>query len=136
MKEPSRLPAPRTLAGCSSRCVRTALLRKCRKNWPWLAVVVSLQIAQPADAERADRWRPNPAVGLLESVALRIHWLESTDELREAAENSGQKIDENYLKGFSILRRNTQTGAYTCDLYVVKMAGAHVDEDRTTTFGH
>jgi hypothetical protein len=40
------------------------------------------------------------------------------------------------LNGFSILKRNTATGEYVCDLYVVKMTGAYVDEDRTTTFGH
>jgi hypothetical protein len=36
----------------------------------------------------------------------------------------------------SILTRNTATGEYSCDLYVVKMTGAYVDRDRTTTFGH
>src|SRR5262245_47415498 len=96
----------------------------------------SLELVSRANAESLDRWRPNPTVGLLESVALNVHWLDSTDELREAAQNSGQNINLKYLKGFSILKRNTETGAYTCDVYVVKMSGAHVDEDRTTTFGH
>ena len=98
--------------------------------------MASLDLVGPANAESPDRWRANPSVGILENVALRIHWLDSTDELREAAQNSGQRVNENYLKGFSILKRNTETGAYTCDLYVVKMTGALVDEDRTTTFGH
>ena len=111
-------------------------LRRKRRGWAWLVVLASLELAEPATAESPDRWRPNPSVGLLEGVALRIHWLNSTDELREAAEGSGQPINDNYLKGFSILKRNTKTGEYVCDLYVVKMTGAFIDGDRTTTFGH
>jgi hypothetical protein len=92
--------------------------------------MASLELAGPATAESPDRWRPNPSVGLLEGVTLRIHWFESTDELREAASK------EIGLNGFSILKRNTTTGAYVCDLYVVKMTHAYIDGDRTTTFGH
>lgn len=102
----------------------------------FLTGIASLELVGPANAGSLDRWRPNPVVGLLESVALRIHWLDSIDELRWTAENSGQEINEKHLKGFSILSRNTNTGAYTCDVYVVEMTGSHVDENRTTTFGH
>ena len=102
----------------------------------FLAVLASLELVVPARAESPDRWRAYPSVGLLEGVALRIHWFDSTDELREAAENSGQDIKEIGLNGFSILKRNTKTGEYVCDLYVVKMTGAYIDGDRTTTFGH
>ena len=98
--------------------------------------MASLGLVDPAAAESPDRWRPYPNVGLLEGVALRIHWFDSTDELREAAKNSGQEINEIGLNGFSILKRNTKTGEYVCDLYVVKMTGAQIDGDRTTTFGH
>jgi len=98
--------------------------------------LASLGLVDPANAESPDRWRTYPSVGLLEGVTLRIHWFESTDELREAAKNSGQEINEIGLNGFSMLKRNTKTGEYVCDLYVVKMTGAQVDGDRTTTFGH
>ena len=98
--------------------------------------MASLDLVGPANAQSPDRWRPNPAVGLLESVALRIHWLDSTDELREAAKSDGRDIKQMGLHGFSVLKRNTETGTYVCDVYVVKMTGAHVDEGRTTTFGH
>jgi hypothetical protein len=111
-------------------------LRTCVQGCASLALLASLGLADPANAERADRWRPYPNVGLLKSVALRIHWFESTDELREAAKNSGQEIKEIGLNGFSTLKRNTKTGEYVCDLYVVKMTGAQVDGDHTTTFGH
>jgi hypothetical protein len=117
--------------GPGNRLFRCQLYR-----WSWLLVLASLELVYPAAAESPDRWRPHPSVGLLEGVTLRIHWLASKDELREAAENSGQAINENYLKGFSILKRNTKTGAYTCDLYVLRMTGTHVDADRTMTFGH
>ena len=107
------------------------------RGWAWLAVVLaSLELVCPAAAEGPDRWRAYPNVGLLEGVTLRIHWFDSTDELREAAKSSGQEINEIGLNGFSILKRNTKTGDYVCDLYVVRMTGAHIDGDRTTTFGH
>jgi hypothetical protein len=99
-------------------------------------LLASLGLVGSASADRPDRWRPHPSVGLLESVILRIHWFDSTAELREAAKNSGQEIKEIGLNGFSILKRNAETGAYVCDLYVVRMTGAFIDGDRTTTFGH
>ncbi len=92
--------------------------------------------AVSADGPKAERWRTLPAVGLLTNVAVRMHWFDSSEELRAASERSGQAINEVGLHGFSILRRNTQTGDYVCDIYVVKMTGAYVDGDRTTTFGH
>lgn len=101
-----------------------------------LIALTSLVVVCPANADGPDRWRPQQSVGLLERVTLRIHWFESTAELREASKNSGQAIKEIGLNGFSILKRNTQTGEYVCDLYVVKMTGAFIDGDRTTTFGH
>jgi hypothetical protein len=101
-----------------------------------MGLMVLSGLGNPAHAEVPDRWSPNPDVGLREGMTLRIHWFESSAELREAAENSGQEIKEIGLLGYSILRRNTQTGEYVCDIYVVKMRGAQVDGDRTTTFGH
>ena len=98
--------------------------------------MASLGLGGPAHAEIPDRWRPHPNVGLLEGMTLRIHWFESSAELREAAENSGQEMKELGLLGYSIIRRNIETGEYVCDVYVVKMTGATVDGDRTTTFGH
>ncbi len=41
----------------------------------------------------------------------------STAELREAAKNSGQEVNEIGLNGFSVLKRDTKTGEYSCDLY-------------------
>jgi hypothetical protein len=101
-----------------------------------LAVLASAWLGEFATAETIDRWQPLPSVGLLDNVALRIHWFRNSAELREAAKNSGQDIKDADLKGFSLLKRNTQTGEYVCDVYAVKMAGGLVDRDRTTTFGH
>ena len=95
----------------------------------------SLGLGTRANAEIPDRWRPNPDVGLLQGVTLRIHWFESSAELREAAENGGPAMELSLL-GWSVLKRNAQTGEYGCDIYVVKMTGANVDGDHTTTFGH
>jgi hypothetical protein len=98
--------------------------------------MASLGFAHAADADAPNRWQPYPSIGLLEGVALRIHWFDTTKDLREATKNGGQHVNEIDLNGFSILRRNTSTGEYVCDVYVVKMTGANVDGDRTTTFGH
>ena len=118
----------RSLAGSGLH----SLLRFC-KNWVILSIMASLQLAY---AESPERWRIHPSVGLLDGVAIRIHWFDSTEGLREAAENSGQAINEIGLHGFSILKRNTKTGEYVCELYVVKMTSALIDGDRTMTFGH
>ena len=40
------------------------------------------------------------------------------------------------LHGFSVLHGNAKTGEYVCDVHVVRMRGALVDNDRTVTFGH
>src|SRR5262245_7278062 len=99
------------------------------RNCAVLAVLASLGLGGPANADGPERWRPNPNVGLLEGVTLRIHWFESSAGLLEAAQaakNSGQDIKVAGTKGFSILKRNTATGEYVCDVYVVKMTGAQV----------
>ena len=110
-------------------------LKTCGNGFAWLSVLASLAFADPAHAETLDRWQPYPGVGLLEGVVLRIHWFGSRAALQEAAKNNGQNVEAD-VKGFSILKRNTKTGEYVCDLYVVKMRGAPVDGDNTTTFGH
>ena len=101
-----------------------------------LVALAFVELGEPSSAQIIDSWQPLPGVGLLDSVVLRIHWLGNAAELHEAARNSGQHMNDPYLKGFSVLKRNTKTGEYVCDVYVVKMAGGFIDHDRTTTFGH
>lgn len=81
-----------------------------------------------------DRWQPHADVGILEHVTLRMHWYDSLEQLREAA--VGHDVADEGLHGFSILSRNTQSGEWVCDVFVVRMRGALVDNDRTMTFGH
>jgi hypothetical protein len=107
-----------------------------RGNSPWLVGLASLGLLGPACAVGYDRWQTYPSVGLLEDVTLRIHWFDSTEELREAAREDGRVLRQMGLHGFSVLKRNTETGEYVCDLYVMKMTGEEVDGGRTTTFGH
>lgn len=90
--------------------------------------------AGPVGTVTPDRWRPHADVGVLEHVTLRVHWYDSIDLLREAA--VGHDLSGDDLHGFSILRRNTTTGEWVCDVFVVRMRGALVDNDRTVTFGH
>ena len=66
-------------------------------------------VASPLGPEK-DHWRPNATIGVLDHVTLRIHWYESMGALREAAIE--RNVTVRYLQGFSILRRNTETGEY------------------------
>jgi hypothetical protein len=90
--------------------------------------------AGPVGMVTPDRWRPHADVGVLDHVTLRMHWYDSFELLREAAVE--HDLSDEGLHGFSILRRNTATGEWVCDVFVLKMRGALVDNDRTVTFGH
>ena len=100
----------------------------------WVIFAASPALPEPLGMVTPDRWMTHRAVGLLDRVTLRIHWYESLAALREAA--IGRDVAPGDLRGFSILSRNTKTGEYSCDVFVVKMGGALVDRDRTVTFGH
>jgi hypothetical protein len=91
-------------------------------------------LANPGPNSGPDQWQPHAQVGVLDNVTLRVHWHDSLKLLREAA--TAQNVNGVDLHGFSVLRRNGATGEWVCDLYVVKMRGALVDNDRTMTFGH
>jgi hypothetical protein len=94
-------------------------------------------MAHPGGANAAERWHPYPTVGVLENVTLRVRWFEDIVELRKAAKDTGLKIDESgFLHGLSVLRRNTETGAYVCDVFVLELKGAPLDAMRTMSFGH
>lgn len=99
-------------------------------------LVATLGLTSLSAAQTPDRWRAHPTVGVLDRITVRIHWYETSAELREAAKSSGQDILARGLHGFSTLRRNAATGEYVCDLHSVKMQGQFVDKDRTKTFGH
>ncbi|HEY3517901.1 MAG TPA: hypothetical protein VGL98_12710 [Gammaproteobacteria bacterium] len=100
----------------------------------WAILASPPALAGPVGMVTPDRWRPHPDVGVLDHVTLRMHWYDSLEQLRAAAPE--QAAGDGELQGFSVLRRNTETGAWVCDVFVVKMRGALVDNDRTMTFGH
>ncbi|HVJ29827.1 MAG TPA: hypothetical protein VNA66_05900 [Gammaproteobacteria bacterium] len=117
--------------------ITAAAKSRCRAFW--LSAIsallaISPALAGPVGMVTPDRWRPHADVGILDHVTLRMHWYDSLEQLREAAPE--QAVGDGDLQGFSILRRNTETGAWICDVFVVKMRGALVDNDRTMTFGH
>jgi hypothetical protein len=114
----------------------SALGRRLRAFAPLLCALLALEpaLAGPVGMETPDRWRPHAKTGVLEHVTLRMHWFDNLALLREAAASHDVGGDD--LRGFSILRRNTATGEWHCDVFVVRMRGAFVDNDRTITFGH
>ena len=100
----------------------------------WLIFAAAPAFADPLGMVTPDQWLPHAKVGVLDHVTLRVHWHESVERLRETA--IAHDVSAVDLRGFSILRRNTETGEWVCDVFVVKMRGALVDNDRTVTFGH
>ena len=97
-------------------------------------VAASASAANPTRLPAPDRWLPHAQLGLLEWVTLRVHWYETAAALHGAARE--RNISPRDLHGFSILSRNVATGEYFCDVFVVRMRGAAVDEEGTVTFGH
>ena len=97
-------------------------------------LAVAPAFGKPLGMVFPDRWLPHPKVGVLDRVTLKIHWHDSIAVLREtAAQHNVGAVD---LHGFSMLRRDTASGEWICDVHVVRMRGALVDKDRTVTFGH
>ena len=87
-------------------------------------------LALLASAEASEVWT---ATAEVETVAVRIHWV-SVPELLDAAREVGQKPQTTAL-AFSVLRKNVETGAYTCDVYLTKRP-ARVWDKPTTSLGH
>jgi hypothetical protein len=100
----------------------------------WMIVAAWPAFANPLGIVTPDRWQPHAKVGVLDRVTLEIHWLESLEALRETAVL--HDVIATDLHAFSILRGNPKTGEYVCEVFVVRMRGALVDNDRTVTFGH
>jgi len=121
-----------------TRLERIAIARRCRALCAlgvlWLALASSSASANPLGPPDPEKWSPSETVGVLDRVTLRVHWFESLTKLREAA--TARAVHPRDLRGFSILSRNKDTGAYICDVFVVKLGGSQIDDDRTVTFGH
>jgi hypothetical protein len=88
----------------------------------------SLALLAPANA--SELWS---VVEDVQTVTVRIHWV-STVELRAAARDVGKSARTTPL-GFSVLRKNGQTGAYTCDVYTTQRPVRTWDK-ATTSLGH
>lgn len=106
----------------------------CRAALLLAILTASTAFAGPLGMVAPDQWQPHTKVGILDRVTLRVHWHDNLELLRETAK--GHNVGVVDLRGFSILRRNTESGEWICDVFVVRMRGALVDNDRTVTFGH
>jgi len=90
----------------------------------------SLAFLAPASA--SELWSVAAEV---QTVTVRIHWV-SAVELLDAARGVGRKPqDQNAALAFSVLRKNAETGAYTCDVYMPKRP-ARVWDKPTASLGH
>jgi hypothetical protein len=119
--------APLTAAANRRRALRAAAL---------LGFIVSASAVRGGTlgVVTPDQWVPHATIGVLDRVTLRVHWYESLAALRKAAIE--RNVSSRDLQGFSILSRKVDTGEYVCDVFVVRMGGALVDNERTVTFGH
>ena len=81
-------------------------------------------------ATAADFWTPVEDVDV---VVVRVHWV-SVGELRAAAKMVGKRPQTKPM-GFSVLRKNTETGAYSCDIYFARVP-TRLKDDATALIGH
>jgi hypothetical protein len=70
-------------------------------------------LALCASADATELWS---VVEQVPTVTIRIHWV-SRVELLAVARDVGQKPQSEAL-AFSVLRKNVETGTYTCDVYM------------------
>ena len=89
----------------------------------WM-IAVAPALANPTRISGPDFWRPYATIGVLARVTLEVHWYETKEALREAANE--RDIDARNLHGFSILRRNRATGEYICDVPDCPNVAVHV----------
>ena len=81
-------------------------------------------------ANAGDFWA---RVAEVETVSVRVHWV-SVEELRTAARSVGKRTQAEPM-GFSILRKNVETGAYSCDIYMPREP-TRIDDRITIMLGH
>ncbi|HEX5048110.1 MAG TPA: hypothetical protein VFX89_13410 [Gammaproteobacteria bacterium] len=93
-----------------------------------LCYVWSLPLTAPAGA--SELWT---VVEEVPTVTVRIHWV-SRVELLAAARELGQRPQTTAL-AFSVLRKNVDTGSYTCDVYMPSRPIRTWDKP-TTSLGH
>ena len=121
------MTTPRGHTGGTSRLRSTAL------TVLWMILTVP-SLADSQTMAHPDRWQAHAQVGVLDNVTLRVHWHDNLEALRVTARDRNIRAFD--VRGFSILRRDTVSGAWVCDVFVVRLGGGLVDRERTTTFGH
>jgi hypothetical protein len=122
------MTTPRGHTGGTSRLRSTAL------TVLWTILAAAPSVAGSQTMAHPDRWQAHARVGVLDNVTLRVHWHDSLEALRVTARDRNvQSFD---ARGFSILRRDTMSGAWVCDVFVIRLGGTLVDREKTTTFGH
>jgi hypothetical protein len=87
-------------------------------------------LALSASVNAADEWESVAAVG---EVTVRIHWV-SPRELIAAASKVGQRPDGR-PQAFSVLRKHTATGAFSCDIYLPRRP-TRLNDEATASLGH
>ncbi len=93
-------------------------------------IACGLWLSLSLSARAGDEWTTVAAVG---EVTVRIHWV-TLPELLAAARRVGKRPDAK-PSGFSVLRKNVETGSYSCDVYVPARPSRVVDK-ATASLGH
>lgn len=97
---------------------------------PIRLIACGLWLALSLSARAAEEWTTVAAVG---EVTVRIHWV-TLPELLATARRLGKRSDAK-PSGFSVLRKNVETGSFSCDVYVPARPSRVVDK-ATGSLGH
>jgi hypothetical protein len=98
--------------------------------WRLILVCYAGSLALYAPANASESWTQEEEV---QAVTVRMHWV-STAELLAAARDVGRRPQAEAL-AFSVLRKNIETGTYTCDIYMLKRPDRTWDRP-TLSLGH
>ena len=83
-----------------------------------------------ASANAGDEWE---SVADVSEVTVRVHWGSPT-ELNAAARSFGRRA-RGAPQAFSVLRKNTATGEFSCDIYLPRRP-ARLNDEPTASLGH
>jgi hypothetical protein len=76
-------------------------------------------VALTAHAQDVERVSP-PTIDVGTEFTVRITWVETIQQVAQAARATGAAIPRNGARAFTVLKRNSQTGEYVCEITAVK----------------
>lgn len=110
----------------SSKRIKLAVLRQLACAW----MAGSCCLHASAGGEDGEPWRVAADV---DTVTVRINWV-SVNALKRAAREIGRNPPSR-PEGFAVLRLDTRSGGFTCDIYMIERP-RRVGDSITDSLGH